>query len=127
MIRIKISENNLLTLLSRANIILTLLLTLAGSLFVSPQFSTGILLGSVLSIANFYWLKYILQRALLLHPVQAQRFIGLRYVIRLTILAVVILLLVNYAKVDILGLLAGLSVLVINIIALSIFMSLKGG
>ncbi|ACM18828.1 ATP synthase-associated magnesium import membrane protein AtpI [Geotalea daltonii FRC-32] len=127
MTRVKISENNFFTLLSRASIALTILLALIASSFTSPRFSAGILAGGLLAVANFYWLRNILQRALLLQVEDAPRFAILRYVVRLALLAVALLLLVIYAKVDIFGLLIGLSVLVVNIIALSIYLSLKGG
>jgi hypothetical protein len=125
--RVKISEKDFFTLLSRASIALTILLTLIASLFASPRFSVGILAGGLLAVVNFYWLRNTLQRALLLQASEAPRFAVLRYLIRLALLSAVIFALVAFAHVDVFGLLIGLSVLVVNIIALSIYQSLKGG
>lgn len=127
MTRVKIRENNLFTLLSRASIALTILLTLIASSLTSLRFTAGVLAGGLLSVANFFWLRNILQRALLLQVEEAPRFAILRYIVRLALLAIAVFFLVTYAKVDIFGLLIGLSVLVVNIIALSIYLSLKGG
>ena len=51
----------------------------------------------------------------------------LRYIVRLAVLAVAVFFLMVYGRADVFGLLLGLSVLVINIIALSFYMiSAKG-
>lgn len=127
MIQVKINENNIFAYLSRGSIGLTFLLTLATLPAASLRFSISVFIGGLLSIANFYWLRNILQRALKLQQHQAPRFAILRYLVRLALLAVIIFLLLTSVKVDIFGLLLGLSVLVFNIIALSIYLSLKGG
>jgi hypothetical protein len=94
----------------------------AGFLLGSLRFTLGVLAGGVLAIANFYWLRSILARTFRLQPEKASRFALLRYVIRLAVLAVAIYVLIVYCRADIFGLLLGLSVLVFNIIALSIYM-----
>lgn len=127
MTRVKINEADFFTLLTRAGIVLTILLALIASSFASPRFSAGILAGGLLAVANFYWLRNVLQRALQLEIAAAPRFAVLRYMVRLALMSVVLFVLVVYARVDVFGLLIGLSVLVINIIALSIYQSLKGG
>jgi hypothetical protein len=76
----------------------------------------------VLALANFFWLRSILSRSLSLDARTAPRFAVFRYLVRLTLMAVAVYLLVVYCKADIFGLLLGLSVLVFNIIALSIYM-----
>lgn len=127
MVRVKISENNFFTLLVRGSAALTVLLTLIGSFFRTVGFPAGILAGGILAIINFYWLHNVLQRALNLQSGEAPRFAVMRYIVRLSLLSVAVLILVRYAHVDVFGLLIGLSVLVINIVALSIYQSLKGG
>lgn len=127
MILAKINENNIFAYLLRGSIALTLLFSLISLLVCPLSFSAGIFIGGLLSIANFYWLRNILQRALELQPHNAPRFAVLRYIVRLALLAGIIFLLMTSGKIDIFGLLLGLSVLVINIITLSIYSSLKGG
>lgn len=123
----KINENNIFAYLSRGSLILTILLTLISLLVASAKFSAGVFIGGLLSIANFYWLRNILQRALDLQPQRAPRFAILRYIVRLSLLGIVIFFLVTGDIVNIFGLLLGLSVLVLSIIALSVYLSLKGG
>ena len=103
------------------------LLAGAGFLLGSSRFALSVVAGGILALANFYWLRSILVRAFRLQPEKATRFTLFRYVVRLAILAVAIFVLVVYCRVDIFGLLLGLSVLVFNIIFLSIYMiSAKG-
>lgn len=127
MVLAKINENNIFAYVSRGSLLLTLLLTLITLLFGTLKFSAGIFVGGLLSTANFYWLRNILQRALKLQPHNAPRFAVLRYLVRLALLAGIIFLLLTSGNIDVFGLLLGLSVIVINIIALSIYLSLKGG
>ena len=76
----------------------------------------------MLALANFFWLRSILTRSLSLDARTAPRFAVLRYLVRLTLMAVAVYVLVVYCRADLLGLLLGLSVLVFNIIAVSIYM-----
>jgi hypothetical protein len=76
----------------------------------------------VLALANFFWLRSILSRSLSLNARTAPRFAVLRYLVRLTLLAIAVYVLVVYCSIDLFGLLLGLSVLVFTIIALSIYM-----
>ena len=128
MIAVKINENNIFTWLIRGSLALMLVLALAGYLLVSLKFAASLVIGSLLAIANFYWLRNILQRTLQLHSTVAPRYAILRYILRLALLALILFILLTTVGIDIIGIIIGLSVLVINIIAVSIYMStLKGG
>lgn len=128
MTAVKITEDNIFTVIIAGSWVLLALLCLAGLLFGSTAFAAGVLAGGVLAIANFYWLRTILTRALRMQGTKASRFAQLRYILRLAILGIAVYALVVHAGVSVIGLLLGLSVLVINIIALSIYMfTLKGG
>jgi hypothetical protein len=129
MTAVKINENNIFTLLIRGSCFVLLVLTIFGFILGSLKFAASILIGGLLAIANFFWLRNILQRTLLLQPQTASRFAVVRYIVRLALLGVVLFLLITYFDVNILGLLLGLSVLVITIIALSLYYmsTLKGG
>lgn len=106
---------------------LLVLLAGAGFLLGSSRFALSVVAGGILALANFYWLRSILIRAFRLQPQKATSFTLFRYVVRLAILAAAIFVLVVYCRADVFGLLLGLSVLVFNIIALSIYMiSAKG-
>ena len=123
----RIDEGNIFSVLTAGSLALLVVLAAAGLLFGSPGFGLGILAGGVLAIANFYWLRSILVRAFRLQPEEAPRFALFRYIVRLAVLAAAVFVLIIYCRVDIFGLLLGLSVLVINIIALSIYMISKQG
>jgi len=127
MTTVKINENNIFTVLTAGSLALLALLAVVGFLFGSVRFALSVLAGGVLAIANFYWLRSILVRAFRLTPEQAPRFALFRYVVRLAVLAAVVFVLIVTCRADVFGLLLGLSVLVLNIMALSFYMmSAKG-
>ena len=129
MAAIRITEDNLFTVLTRGSWLLVALLALGGLITVSAAFALSVLVGGMLAIANFYWLRSILRRALDQQADRASRFAQLRYLLRFALLGVAIYLLVVVGKADVIGLLLGLSVLVISIIGVAIYYSvtLKGG
>ncbi len=119
----RINDENLLAVLFRGGWILLLILVLGSLPFASRSFTAGVLAGGLLSLANFTWLKSILARALNLEARQAARFAQLRYLLRLTLLGVAIYLLVAVVGVDVYGLVLGLSVLVLNIMAVAVYLA----
>ncbi len=123
----RIDESNIFTVLAVGSAALLAVLAAAGFMFGSGRFAVGVIAGGALALANFFWLRNILVRAFRLLPAEAPRFTLLRYIVRLTVLAAVIFVLIVYCRVDVFGLLLGLSVLVLNIIALSIYMITKQG
>jgi hypothetical protein len=125
---VKITDDNIVTVLSSGSWVLLAVMALAGWLLVSRHFAGGMLAGGVLAIVNFYWLHSILRRTLLLPKGKAQRFAMSRYLLRLVLIGLVTWLMIDRFKIDTLGLLVGLSVLVINIFALTIYRLIsKGG
>lgn len=124
---VKITDDNIFTVLTTASWLLLALLAGGALIFGSLRFAAGVLAGGLLAIVNFYWLVSILKRVLFLPTGKAGRFAQLRYVLRLALLALVIWTLIVKVGIDAIGLLVGLSVIVINIIALSIYrLTLKG-
>jgi hypothetical protein len=107
---------------------LLFVLTLAGLIFGSVRFAAGVAAGGILSILNFYWLRTTLQRVLLHQPGHSDRYVQVRYLLRLTLLGAALYGLIVVGT-NVFGLLLGLSVLVINIIALAFYytMTPKGG
>ncbi len=118
----RINENNIFAALNVCSWCLLALLTLAGLIFGSQRFAAGLAAGGILAILNYYWLRTILERVLSQRPGHAGRFVQIRYVLRLALLALVIYWLITHGGIDIVGLLVGLSVIVIIIMALSIYM-----
>lgn len=125
---VKIDENNFFAVLTIGSSILLVVLSVCGLLFISGSFAVGVVAGGIAAIANSHWLYRILQRAMGLPAQQAVRFAQARYMLRLAILAIIISILIIYVKINIFGLLLGLSVLVITIIILTLYMAtLNGG
>jgi len=125
---VRINDENIVTVLNAGSWILLALMACAGLFLVSRKFALGVLTGGVLVIANFYWLQSIMKRALLLPAERVSGFARIRYVLRLAIIALVIWTMIVRVGIDLKGLFVGLSVLVINIFALTIYrLTCKGG
>ena len=96
---------------------------LVPSLIFAPvKFSLGILLGGFISILNFYGMAKGLHG--LFNKTEGNVNKGpvlVKYYVRLAITAVILYFLITYKTVDVIGLLIGLSVVVINIVITLIF------
>lgn len=124
----RIHDENIFAYLAAANWVLLVLFSLAALLIGSIPFAASIVAGGLLAIINFYWLLSVLKRVLRLPAHQASRFAQVRYILRLAILGIIIWLLIRFASIDIIGLLIGLSITVLNIIALALYrVARKGG
>ncbi len=87
------------------------------SLFLAQlKFSLGILLGGFVSIVNFHWMARGLRGIFQNLQGNPKGTVMVKYYIRLAIMAVVLYLLIANNVVDIVGLLIGLSVVIINIL-----------
>jgi hypothetical protein len=125
---VRINDENIITVLNVGSWILLAVLAIAGRLLFSRHFAVGVVAGGVLAIANFYWLHSIMKRTLLLTKGKAQWFAMSRYMLRLVIIGVAVWFMIVRLNIDLIGLLLGLSVLVINIFALTIYRLIsKGG
>lgn len=91
------------------------------SLFIfSFRFSLGVLLGGLISIVNFHWLGRDLKKVFQSLNDNSKTRIMFKYYIRFAITAVVLYFIVSGNIVDIIGLLIGLSVVLINIVTTTI-------
>lgn len=89
---------------------------LGSSFLLSFRFSLGILLGGLISIINFYWLHQNLRNTFQRLMDGARSSILFKYCIRLAVTAVLLYFIIAYRVADVLGLLLGLSIVVINIV-----------
>ncbi|MDT8442202.1 MAG: ATP synthase subunit I [Desulfuromonadales bacterium] len=106
--------------LNRRNWSILALLLLASLPFARPALTVGILAGGLVAVAGFAWMQRSLRR-LLAEPGAGGRFrFQFGYLIRLVALAVCLGLLIAVVRVDPLGLIIGLSVVVINLLILTI-------
>ena len=95
---------------------LLLLVLVAGSwTFVTPFFVKGILAGGLIANVSFMILKRDLQKIMAgpIHVAKVRFF--LRYYARFAVLAVILYLLVRYKAVHVVGLVTGLSTVVLSI------------
>ena len=125
--RTRINEDNIFPRLVAGSLILSAVLGAASALFLSVRFGASLFAGGLLATANFMWLRRGLESALRLNPGIAQRFATLRFLLRLAIMALLLYVLIVRLGADIFGLLLGLSVLVVNITAFSIYLSTRKG
>ncbi|HEY5974544.1 MAG TPA: ATP synthase subunit I [Geobacteraceae bacterium] len=125
------SDDNLLTILIRGSWLLLALFAVIGAVAVSTTFALSLLAGGILAIGNFAWLRRSLERLLSqqLQPDTASRVAQFRHLIRLALLGIIIYLLVVPGKADVIGLLLGLSVVIVAIIIVTVYWTLthKGG
>ena len=100
------------------------LFVLISLLFWTFPFTLGILLGGLISIINFFWLKRDLRAVFSNLTGRAKSAIMFRYYLRFFVSAVIIFFIISRTIVDVMGLLIGLSIVVINIV-LTLLMGLS--
>ena len=111
-----IAKDPLQKRLEIANWIILAILFIPSLIFAPMKFSLGVLLGGFISILNFYGMEFGL-RTLFKNPSgNVKRPTMIKYYIRLALTAVVLYFLIAADTVNVVGLIIGLSVVVINII-----------
>lgn len=108
-------EERLLVQMARRNWIILALLLGASALVRDAAFSLGILCGGLTVVAGYQWLHGALAKILQRTDVGAVRSYQIGYMLRLLALGVVLGVLIAVLKVNIVGLVIGLSVVVINV------------
>ena len=99
-----------------ANWIILTLIFIPAVIFAPFKFALGTLIGGFISILNFHWMERGLQGIFQRTSGNVKGSILIKYYIRLAITAVVLYFLIAYQTVNVIGLLIGLSIVVINII-----------
>jgi len=101
--------------MGRLNWLLLAGMIAAGGFFVSPYFAKGLFIGGLIANISFLLLKKDITRVLA-GPLNAAkgRFL-IKYYIRLTVMALILFFLVRYKSIHLVGLLIGLSTVVISI------------
>ena len=98
-----------------ANWIILAILFIPSLFFAPVKFSLGILLGGFISILNFHGMEYGLQNLFKNLSGNVKRPTMMKYYIRLALTGVVVYFLLAADTVHVVGLLIGLSVVVINV------------
>ena len=99
-----------------ANWIMLAILFIPALIFAPLKFSLGVLLGGFISILNYYWMERGLRDIFANTAGNVKGPVIGKYYIRLVLTAIVLYFLIANGTVNVIGLLIGLSVVVINII-----------
>ena len=92
---------------------------------MSLKFCLGILLGGLISIVNFHWLERDLRKAFQKLMEGSRSSTLFKYIIRLAATAVVLYCIISTDIVNVVGLLIGLSLVMINIVLTVVIINLK--
>ncbi|MBI2354178.1 MAG: ATP synthase subunit I [Deltaproteobacteria bacterium] len=123
----RITEDNLFAVIIKGSLALLAVLAIGGFAIFSVETGLGVLAGGIIAIVNFIWLRNVLQRILGLLTAKPTQYALMRFVARLTVTALVLYVVITSGWFSLAGLLVGLSVIVANIIALSIYGALRTG
>ena len=107
------------------NWVLLCMLLILSFLFLSDRFTLGVLLGGLISIANFHWLSRDLRGSFMKYADRAKPFMMVKYYIRFIVTGIVLFFVITRAPVDVFGLILGLSLVVINVIVTVIGANVK--
>lgn len=122
-----IFEDNLFAVIIKGSLGLLAVLTLAGCAFFSLKTGLGILAGGVIAIINFLWLRNVIQRIIGLLPGKPVLYAQIRFLLRLVLTGFALYAVITSGWFSVAGLLVGLSIIVTNIVALSIYGALRAG
>ena len=102
--------------LERTNWALLAALAAASLLLRSSSVFLGIVCGGLISITNFHWLYLNLRGVFARHLHRARAALMLRYYLRLAVTALVLYWIISRDLVNVIGLVVGLSVVMLNIV-----------
>lgn len=122
-----INEARLPTVILQSSAILLLIATVAGFLCYTTPVGLGILAGGSIAIINFVWQRRTLRQMLDSQAPPTAGSAALRYLLRLSITAVILYAVLTSGHFSIIALLVGLSVIVAVIIALTLYSAFYKG
>lgn len=120
-ITMTINEDNLVSRVITGSSFLLIILAAVGFILFSAADGLGIVAGGSLAILNFIWQRHALQMLLTHRPNRPVLYSTLRFVTRLAVVALALFLFIKSGYVSIAGLLTGLSVIVVTIIACTFY------
>jgi hypothetical protein len=106
------------------------LLSSYGFIYISWQFSGGVILGGILSFVNYYWLKHSLRVVFEQAVDEGEKptYSGTRYILRYFVLGFILLMVYLTKAVSVVGVILGLSSFAFAIVIegfIRIFLSFK--
>jgi len=120
-------ENNLFVNIVKGSFLLLAALVLISGFVMPYRVTLGIMAGGIIAVGNFLWLRSVLVRIFTLLPNNAVSFNFSRYILRLTVSAFLLYLLITSGKFAIVGLLIGLSTIVVIIVANTLYFAIRKG
>lgn len=99
----------------------------SGFILLGERFAFGVLIGGVLCLINFQWLYRHAKAAISLTTSKGKAFMAKRYILRLASMGAILYALIAFAKVDVIGLLLGLSVVILGITTYACFTYIFAG
>ena len=121
----RIEKDPLQKRLELTNWIILGILTAVGFLLMPLKFALGMLLGGFISILNFHWLVRDLRKAFRNITEKSNSLVMFKYYIRFGVTAVALYFIITSDIVDIIGLVVGLSTVVIAIVITTIALYTK--
>lgn len=114
-----VNDENIQAVIVKTSLVILVSMAVVGAC-ISISFSWSTLAGGLIVLLNHCWLRSILERIMAGSGENAARYALLRYILRLSLIAVAVIILFRL-NVDIAGLFAGLSILVISTVSVSIY------
>lgn len=114
-----VNDENVQAVIVKTSLFFLGLMLIAG-FFISIRFTWSTLAGGLIVLLNHCWLRSILERILASGGGNAARYAVIRYILRLSLIAIAVVILFRL-NVSIAGLFAGLSILVISTVSVSIY------
>ncbi|HOJ50922.1 MAG TPA: ATP synthase subunit I [Syntrophales bacterium] len=100
-------------------------MTFLSFLLMPHTFTLGLIVGGIISIFNFYWLKHDLRKVFRSLNMRAKSRLMFKYYIRFGVTAVILYLIVKAQMLNFIGLLIGLSIVIINLVITAIILTAK--
>lgn len=122
-----INEARLPARILQASIVLLAIATATGFFFYTASVGLGVLAGGSIAIINFVWQRRTLGQLLEQQAAPSAGATAIRYLLRLSITAVILYAVLTSGRFSIIGLLVGLSVIVAVIIALTLYSAFYKG
>ena len=122
-----INEARLPAVILQSSIVLLVIATSTGFLFYTAPVGLGILAGGSIAIINFVWQRRTLRQLLEDQVAPSASSAAVRYLLRLSLTAVILYAVLTSGRFSIIALLIGLSVIVAVIIALTLYSAFYKG
>lgn len=120
------NEDNLFAVIIKGSIGFLAILTIAAFVFFSSKMALGVLAGGLIAVINFCWMRSALQRILCLLPAHPARHALFRYIGRISATGFALYFVLTSGLFPLAGVLTGLSIIVVNIIILSLYRAILG-